>query len=167
MLERSVYSESNYAHRVRMERIEFLANREIPLRSGAETGTVRSASDPVRLRTLRPPLELLPIPSTRNSLTFSKRPAVSKPSRRSWILRRRKSCGRWAIWLPIARERIVTRKRRSIRKIRSKFRTGSTGRLVDFEEDRYDEGIAGLRELLRLEPDMSGVYMELGRALVP
>jgi len=36
---------------------------------------------------------------------------------------------------------------------------------VDFEEDRYDEGIAGLRELLRLEPDMSGVYMELGRAL--
>jgi arylsulfatase A-like enzyme/Tfp pilus assembly protein PilF len=36
---------------------------------------------------------------------------------------------------------------------------------VDFEEDRYDEGIAGLRELLRLEPDMPGVYMELGRAL--
>jgi len=36
---------------------------------------------------------------------------------------------------------------------------------VDFEEDRYDEGIANLRELLRLEPDMPGVYMELGRAL--
>jgi len=37
--------------------------------------------------------------------------------------------------------------------------------IVDLEEDRYDEGIAGLRELLRLEPDMPGVYMELGRAL--
>jgi arylsulfatase A-like enzyme/Tfp pilus assembly protein PilF len=36
---------------------------------------------------------------------------------------------------------------------------------VDFEEDRYDEGIASLRELLRLEPNMPGVYMELGRAL--
>jgi arylsulfatase A-like enzyme/Tfp pilus assembly protein PilF len=36
---------------------------------------------------------------------------------------------------------------------------------VDFEEDRYDEGIAGLRELLRIEPEMPGVYMELGRAL--
>jgi arylsulfatase A-like enzyme/cytochrome c-type biogenesis protein CcmH/NrfG len=36
---------------------------------------------------------------------------------------------------------------------------------VDFEEDRYEQGIAGLRELLRLEPNMPGVYMELGRAL--
>jgi choline-sulfatase len=36
---------------------------------------------------------------------------------------------------------------------------------VDFEEDHYDEGIAGLRELLRVEPNMPGVYMELGRAL--
>ena len=36
---------------------------------------------------------------------------------------------------------------------------------VDFEEDRYDEGIAGLRELIRLESNMPGVYMELGRAL--
>jgi arylsulfatase A-like enzyme/Tfp pilus assembly protein PilF len=36
---------------------------------------------------------------------------------------------------------------------------------VDFEEDRYAEGIAGLRELLKIEPNMPGVYMELGRAL--
>lgn len=36
---------------------------------------------------------------------------------------------------------------------------------VDFEEDRYDAGIATLRELLQQEPGMTGVYMELGRAL--
>lgn len=37
---------------------------------------------------------------------------------------------------------------------------------VDFEEDRYDDGIAILRDLLRMEPDMPGIYLELGRALV-
>jgi choline-sulfatase len=37
---------------------------------------------------------------------------------------------------------------------------------VDFEEDRYEEGIATLRHLLRMEPDMATVYMELGRALL-
>jgi choline-sulfatase len=37
---------------------------------------------------------------------------------------------------------------------------------VDFEEDRYDDGIANLRDLLRVEPDMPGIYLELGRALV-
>lgn len=36
---------------------------------------------------------------------------------------------------------------------------------VDFEEDRYDDGIATLRQLLQQEPNMPGVYMELGRAL--
>jgi tetratricopeptide (TPR) repeat protein len=36
---------------------------------------------------------------------------------------------------------------------------------VDFEEDRYDEGIATLRDLLKREPGMAGVSMELGRAL--
>jgi len=38
--------------------------------------------------------------------------------------------------------------------------------LMDLEEDRYDEAIAGLREVLRLEPDMASGYLELGRALV-
>jgi choline-sulfatase len=36
---------------------------------------------------------------------------------------------------------------------------------VDFEEDRYEDGIATLRQLLQQEPNMPGVYMELGRAL--
>ena len=36
---------------------------------------------------------------------------------------------------------------------------------VNFEQDRYDEGIEGLRALLRIAPDMGGVYMELGRAM--
>jgi arylsulfatase A-like enzyme/Flp pilus assembly protein TadD len=36
---------------------------------------------------------------------------------------------------------------------------------VDFEEDRYDEGIATLRDLLKREPGMAGASMELGRAL--
>ncbi len=38
--------------------------------------------------------------------------------------------------------------------------------VVDFEESRYDDGIAKLRELLKAEPDMPAIYMELGRALV-
>lgn len=38
--------------------------------------------------------------------------------------------------------------------------------LVDVEEDRYDEAIAELRDVLRLEPDMASGYLELGRALV-
>jgi choline-sulfatase len=36
---------------------------------------------------------------------------------------------------------------------------------VDFEEDRDDEGISTLRDLLQREPGMTGVSMELGRAL--
>jgi arylsulfatase A-like enzyme/Tfp pilus assembly protein PilF len=38
--------------------------------------------------------------------------------------------------------------------------------LVDLEEDRYDEAIAELREVVRLEPDVASGYLELGRALV-
>jgi len=38
--------------------------------------------------------------------------------------------------------------------------------LVDLEEDRYDEAIAELREVVRLEPDIASGYLELGRALV-
>jgi len=38
--------------------------------------------------------------------------------------------------------------------------------LVDLEEDRYDDAIAELREVVRLEPDIASGYLELGRALV-
>ena len=38
--------------------------------------------------------------------------------------------------------------------------------LLAMGEGRYDEGIADLREVLRLEPDMGSAYLELGRALV-
>ncbi len=38
--------------------------------------------------------------------------------------------------------------------------------LVDLEEDRYDEAIAELRDVLRMEPDIASAYLELGRALV-
>jgi arylsulfatase A-like enzyme/Tfp pilus assembly protein PilF len=38
--------------------------------------------------------------------------------------------------------------------------------LVDLEEDRYEEAITELREVVRLEPDIDSGYLELGRALV-
>jgi len=38
--------------------------------------------------------------------------------------------------------------------------------LIALEEDHYDEAIANLREVLRLEPEMASGYLELGRALV-
>jgi len=38
--------------------------------------------------------------------------------------------------------------------------------LIDLEEDRYIEAIAKLREIITLEPDMAGGYLELGRALL-
>jgi choline-sulfatase len=38
--------------------------------------------------------------------------------------------------------------------------------LVDLEEDRYDEAITELREVVRLEPDIASGHLELGRALV-
>jgi predicted Zn-dependent protease len=38
--------------------------------------------------------------------------------------------------------------------------------LVDLEEDRYDEAITELTEVVKLEPDVSSGYLELGRALV-
>ncbi|HVM93306.1 MAG TPA: sulfatase-like hydrolase/transferase [Terriglobales bacterium] len=38
--------------------------------------------------------------------------------------------------------------------------------LVDIEEDRYDEAIAGLQDVVRKEPDAATGYLELGRALV-
>jgi arylsulfatase A-like enzyme/Flp pilus assembly protein TadD len=38
--------------------------------------------------------------------------------------------------------------------------------LVDLEEDRYEEAIAELREVVRLEPDIASGHLELGRALV-
>jgi arylsulfatase A-like enzyme/cytochrome c-type biogenesis protein CcmH/NrfG len=38
--------------------------------------------------------------------------------------------------------------------------------LVDLEEDRYDEAISELKEVIRLEPDIASGYLELGRALV-
>lgn len=38
--------------------------------------------------------------------------------------------------------------------------------LVDLEEDRYDEAIAELTEVVRLEPDIASGHLELGRALV-
>jgi predicted Zn-dependent protease len=38
--------------------------------------------------------------------------------------------------------------------------------LVDLEEDRYDEAIAELGEVVRLEPDIASGHLELGRALV-
>jgi arylsulfatase A-like enzyme len=38
--------------------------------------------------------------------------------------------------------------------------------LVDLEEDRYEEAITELRELVRLEPDIASGHLELGRALV-
>jgi predicted Zn-dependent protease len=38
--------------------------------------------------------------------------------------------------------------------------------LVDMEEDRYDEAIADLREVVRLEPGIASGHLELGRALV-
>ncbi len=46
--------------------------------------------------------------------------------------------------------------------VANKFHRG----LVDLEEDRYDEAIAELREVIRLEPDIASGYLELGRALV-
>jgi choline-sulfatase len=36
---------------------------------------------------------------------------------------------------------------------------------VEFEEDRYDEGIATLRDLVPLEPNMPEIYLALGRGL--
>src|SRR5260370_3248947 len=39
--------------------------------------------------------------------------------------------------------------------------------LVDLEEDRYDEAIAELREVVRLEPDIASGLLELGSAPVP
>lgn len=38
--------------------------------------------------------------------------------------------------------------------------------LVDLEEDRYDEAITELSDVVRLEPEISSGYLELGRALV-
>jgi arylsulfatase A-like enzyme/Flp pilus assembly protein TadD len=38
--------------------------------------------------------------------------------------------------------------------------------LVDMEKDRYDEAIAEMRDVVRLEPDIASGYLELGRALV-
>jgi arylsulfatase A-like enzyme/Flp pilus assembly protein TadD len=38
--------------------------------------------------------------------------------------------------------------------------------LVDLEEDRYEDAIAELSEVVRLEPDIASGYLELGRALV-
>jgi tetratricopeptide (TPR) repeat protein len=38
--------------------------------------------------------------------------------------------------------------------------------LVDLEEDRYDEAIAEMRDVVRLDPDIASGYLELGRALV-
>jgi arylsulfatase A-like enzyme len=38
--------------------------------------------------------------------------------------------------------------------------------LISLEEDRYDDAIAELRELVRLAPDMSVGYLELGRSLL-
>ncbi|HKM46014.1 MAG TPA: sulfatase-like hydrolase/transferase, partial [Terriglobales bacterium] len=38
--------------------------------------------------------------------------------------------------------------------------------LVDLEEDRYDEAIADLRDVVRQEPDIASGHLELGRALV-
>ncbi len=38
--------------------------------------------------------------------------------------------------------------------------------LVDLEEDRYDDAIAELSEVVRLEPDIASGHLELGRALV-
>jgi arylsulfatase A-like enzyme/Tfp pilus assembly protein PilF len=38
--------------------------------------------------------------------------------------------------------------------------------LVDLEEDRYDDAIANLRDVLQMEPGMASGYLELGRALV-
>jgi arylsulfatase A-like enzyme/Flp pilus assembly protein TadD len=38
--------------------------------------------------------------------------------------------------------------------------------LVDLEEDRYEDAIANLRDVLQLEPGMASGYLELGRALV-
>jgi arylsulfatase A-like enzyme/Flp pilus assembly protein TadD len=38
--------------------------------------------------------------------------------------------------------------------------------LVDMEEDRYDEAIAGLQQVVKQEPDAATGYLELGRALV-
>jgi choline-sulfatase len=38
--------------------------------------------------------------------------------------------------------------------------------LVDLEEDRYEEAIVELREVVRLEPDIASGHLELGRALV-
>jgi len=38
--------------------------------------------------------------------------------------------------------------------------------LVDIEEDRYDEAIAGLQDVIQREPDVATGYLELGRALV-
>jgi arylsulfatase A-like enzyme/Tfp pilus assembly protein PilF len=38
--------------------------------------------------------------------------------------------------------------------------------LVDLEDDRYDEAIAELSEVVRLEPDIASGYLELGRALI-
>jgi arylsulfatase A-like enzyme/Flp pilus assembly protein TadD len=38
--------------------------------------------------------------------------------------------------------------------------------LVDLEEDRYEEAITELREVVRLEPDIASGHLELGRALV-
>jgi arylsulfatase A-like enzyme/Tfp pilus assembly protein PilF len=37
--------------------------------------------------------------------------------------------------------------------------------LTNLEEDRYDEAIADLRDVVRMEPDMASGYLELGRAL--
>jgi len=38
--------------------------------------------------------------------------------------------------------------------------------LVDTEEDRYDEAISELRDVVRMEPNLSAAYLELGTALV-
>jgi tetratricopeptide (TPR) repeat protein len=38
--------------------------------------------------------------------------------------------------------------------------------LADIGEDHYDEAIANLRDVVRLEPEMGSAYLELGRALV-
>ncbi len=38
--------------------------------------------------------------------------------------------------------------------------------LVDLQDDRYEDAIQNLRDVIRTEPDIGGAYLELGRALV-
>ena len=165
--ERSVYSETNYAHRAfGWSELRSWRTGKYLYVQAPKAELYDQSSDPNALKNLAPSAKAVADTLESQLITFQQKTSSAQTEQtkldptqaeklRALGYLASDSAG------PSSSEKAAVDPKDKI-EVANRFHRG----LVDLEEDRYEEAIADLSEVVKLEPDMASGHLELGRALV-